>query len=309
MAAAGADNVTFVLADAQTDSFPGAPFDAAISQFGVMFFDDPVAAFANIRAQLRPGGRLAFACWQPLRREPLVLPRRRRAVRPAGAAARARARPDGAVRARRRRRGRRRSSRAPGFAGVRARAARAGRRGAGGQRSSTTFSSRRWACRRSGWTEARLRRATYLGRSASPTGAGGFRSRSSSSRRPRERPSGEGSRRGPGYSECTGDRGHLRCVRLDGRHEPTALPGLDRARVRLPRCGRRGAPPAGRDADRHASPPGERVRTPARPTPDRRHGVRGEAVRRAVRALRPASGRCLKRGVADFSFCPAARAS
>jgi SAM-dependent methyltransferase len=65
-AAMGADNVTFVLADAQTDPFPGAPFDAAMSQFGVMFFDDPAAAFGNIGAQLRPGGRLAFACWQPL---------------------------------------------------------------------------------------------------------------------------------------------------------------------------------------------------------------------------------------------------
>jgi SAM-dependent methyltransferase len=62
----GAGNVTFVLADAQTDPFPGAPFDAAMSQFGVMFFDDPVAAFSNIGAQLRPGGRLAFACWEPL---------------------------------------------------------------------------------------------------------------------------------------------------------------------------------------------------------------------------------------------------
>ncbi len=65
-AAAGADNVTFVLADAQTDSFPGAPFDGAMSQFGVMFFDDPAAAFTNVRSYLRPGGRLAFACWQPL---------------------------------------------------------------------------------------------------------------------------------------------------------------------------------------------------------------------------------------------------
>jgi SAM-dependent methyltransferase len=67
---AGAANLSFVLADAQTDSFPGGPFDAAISQFGVMFFDDPVAAFANIRSQLRPGGRLAFACWQPLHANP-----------------------------------------------------------------------------------------------------------------------------------------------------------------------------------------------------------------------------------------------
>jgi len=62
----GAENVSFVLADAQTDQFPRAPFDAAMSQFGVMFFDDPAAAFANIGSQLRPGGRLAFACWQPL---------------------------------------------------------------------------------------------------------------------------------------------------------------------------------------------------------------------------------------------------
>jgi SAM-dependent methyltransferase len=37
-----------------------------VSQFGVMFFDDPVAAFTNIRAHLRPGGRIAFACWQRL---------------------------------------------------------------------------------------------------------------------------------------------------------------------------------------------------------------------------------------------------
>jgi SAM-dependent methyltransferase len=37
-----------------------------MSQFGVMFFADPVAAFENIRRHLRPGGRLAFASWQPL---------------------------------------------------------------------------------------------------------------------------------------------------------------------------------------------------------------------------------------------------
>jgi SAM-dependent methyltransferase len=44
-----------------------APFDLAVSQFGVMFFDDPVAAFANIASNLRPGGRLVFCCWQPVR--------------------------------------------------------------------------------------------------------------------------------------------------------------------------------------------------------------------------------------------------
>ena len=35
-----------------------------------MFFDDTVAAFASIRAQLRPDGRLAFVCWQALADNP-----------------------------------------------------------------------------------------------------------------------------------------------------------------------------------------------------------------------------------------------
>ncbi len=38
--------------------------DIAISRFGVMFFNDPVSAFTNIRTQLIPNGRLVFACWQ-----------------------------------------------------------------------------------------------------------------------------------------------------------------------------------------------------------------------------------------------------
>jgi SAM-dependent methyltransferase len=42
---------------------PGS-FDAVISRFGVMFFDDPEAAFANLAPALRPGGRLAFVRWQ-----------------------------------------------------------------------------------------------------------------------------------------------------------------------------------------------------------------------------------------------------
>lgn len=42
------------------------PVDALISRFGVMFFDDPVAAFANLRDSLRPEGRMTFACWQSL---------------------------------------------------------------------------------------------------------------------------------------------------------------------------------------------------------------------------------------------------
>jgi SAM-dependent methyltransferase len=67
---AGAVNVRFVLGDAQVARLDGRPFDAATSQFGVMFFEDPVAAFANIRSQLRAGGRFVFACWQPLAANP-----------------------------------------------------------------------------------------------------------------------------------------------------------------------------------------------------------------------------------------------
>lgn len=61
--AAGA-NASFVEADVSTTPISGAPFDAAFSRFGVMFFDDPVQGFSNIRAALRPGGRIVFICWR-----------------------------------------------------------------------------------------------------------------------------------------------------------------------------------------------------------------------------------------------------
>src|SRR6185437_16325653 len=64
--AAGLGNAAFRQGDAQVESLEPAGFDTVISRFGVMFFADPVAAFANIRSAVRPGGRLVFACWQPL---------------------------------------------------------------------------------------------------------------------------------------------------------------------------------------------------------------------------------------------------
>ncbi len=67
---ANAGNVEFRLADMQYDSVAGAPFDVVFSQFGVMFFDEPVPAFRNIGHHLRPGGRLLFACWQAAARNP-----------------------------------------------------------------------------------------------------------------------------------------------------------------------------------------------------------------------------------------------
>jgi SAM-dependent methyltransferase len=62
--------VTFRKLDAQTGDLGDDLFDAAFSRFGVMFFSDPVAAFANIRASLKPGGRLAFVCWRALNENP-----------------------------------------------------------------------------------------------------------------------------------------------------------------------------------------------------------------------------------------------
>lgn len=76
--AAGAANVAFQRADAGTHSFAPPPFDGLFSRFGVMFFDDPRAAFANLHAALAPkSGRLSFVCWQAMERNPwAVLPLR-----------------------------------------------------------------------------------------------------------------------------------------------------------------------------------------------------------------------------------------
>ena len=71
--AANVTNARFEQADAQTRVFEPASFDVAISRFGVMFFEDPVAAFSNVAHALRPGGRLSFACWQELGRNDWLL--------------------------------------------------------------------------------------------------------------------------------------------------------------------------------------------------------------------------------------------
>ncbi len=72
---AGIDNVQFLEADAQTHRFEEAAFDAVISRFGTMFFDDPGAAFTNFGHAVRPGGRLAIVCWQDMfKSEWIVVP-------------------------------------------------------------------------------------------------------------------------------------------------------------------------------------------------------------------------------------------
>lgn len=64
-ARAGSKPVEFLEADASAHAFKP-EYDAVTSRFGVMFFADPTAAFANIRKALKPGGRLAFVCWRAM---------------------------------------------------------------------------------------------------------------------------------------------------------------------------------------------------------------------------------------------------
>ena len=68
----GLGTVSFVVGDAQTFAFPADGYDVAISRFGVMFFDDPEAAFLNVACVLAPGRRLAFVCWQDVLANPFI---------------------------------------------------------------------------------------------------------------------------------------------------------------------------------------------------------------------------------------------
>ncbi|MFE1601574.1 class I SAM-dependent methyltransferase [Methylobacterium sp. ID0610] len=63
--------VTWIEADAQITELPPV-HDVVISRFGVMFFDESRAAFANLRRALKPGGRIVLLCWQGLPDNPWV---------------------------------------------------------------------------------------------------------------------------------------------------------------------------------------------------------------------------------------------
>lgn len=64
--------VDFIVGDAQSFSFPVASFDVLTSRFGVMFFNDPVAAFTNLRRAARSGGRMVFVCWRGPEENPFM---------------------------------------------------------------------------------------------------------------------------------------------------------------------------------------------------------------------------------------------
>jgi len=58
--------VTYTEADAQTNDLPESPFHRIISQFGLMFFEDPVAAFVNLGRHLTHDGSLHGVVWQAM---------------------------------------------------------------------------------------------------------------------------------------------------------------------------------------------------------------------------------------------------
>lgn len=68
-------NLRFAQGDAGSMPLGDGSFDLVTSRFGVMFFPDPVGAFAHLRAALKPGGRLRFICWRALALNPwMALP-------------------------------------------------------------------------------------------------------------------------------------------------------------------------------------------------------------------------------------------
>ena len=62
----------FIVADAQTHAFGRASFDLIVSRFGVMFFDDPVAAFANLRPAASDGAGLQLLAWRGAQENPFM---------------------------------------------------------------------------------------------------------------------------------------------------------------------------------------------------------------------------------------------
>ncbi len=64
--------IAFEIADMATAAAPADAYDRLVSRFGIMFFDDPPTAFANLVRWLAPGGRFAFAVWGPPAENPWI---------------------------------------------------------------------------------------------------------------------------------------------------------------------------------------------------------------------------------------------
>ena len=62
----------FIRANAQDHGFEPGSFDMILSRFGVMFFDDPVRAFANLRRAAADDAECRFIAWRSARENPFM---------------------------------------------------------------------------------------------------------------------------------------------------------------------------------------------------------------------------------------------
>lgn len=68
---ANLSQVTLLQEDAAALDLPEGSVDGIYSRFGMMFFDDPVAALSNMRRMLKRGGRIGFVCWRSIQENEL----------------------------------------------------------------------------------------------------------------------------------------------------------------------------------------------------------------------------------------------
>lgn len=78
----GIPNAEFLCADVQVYPFAPESFDVILSRFGVMFFENPVQAFSNLRRAAKPDGRLRFAAWRSPEENPFMTTAERAAELP-----------------------------------------------------------------------------------------------------------------------------------------------------------------------------------------------------------------------------------
>ncbi|QSR20969.1 SAM-dependent methyltransferase [Hyphomonas sp. KY3] len=71
-AAESGSHAEFLVADAQMHDFPSSTFDMITSRFGVMFFEDPVAAFRNLNRAAQPGTQLLMFSWRDPAENPFM---------------------------------------------------------------------------------------------------------------------------------------------------------------------------------------------------------------------------------------------
>jgi SAM-dependent methyltransferase len=76
----GVNNASFRTGELTATGLPDANVDAVLCTDAIQFPDEPAAAYDEIRRVLKPGGRVALTCWEPIDRANELLPIRYRQV-------------------------------------------------------------------------------------------------------------------------------------------------------------------------------------------------------------------------------------